>query len=109
MAEVAALHLRAAELVEDQVVFHAPLLLMRSRLVRRWLAASNVNRSTTSTFNALAKFSKPGHGRGIHAALDQTDELHRAADPLRKLDLRQSPLLAQVGDPLAKFLLKHGV
>ena len=34
MAEVAALNFRAAELIEDQVVVYAPLLLMRNRLMR---------------------------------------------------------------------------
>src|SRR5438552_8180159 len=50
-----------------------------------------------------------GHRRRVHAALNQTDELHRAADLFRKPGLRQFPRLAEVGDPLAKFSLKHGV
>ena len=41
-------------------------------------------------------------------ALDEADKLHRAAERLGKLRLRQPPFLAQVGDPLAESFLKHG-
>ena len=54
------------------------------------------------------KFLQSSHRRRVHAALNQTDEIHRAADHSRKSALRQFPRLAQGGDPLAKFLLKHG-
>jgi hypothetical protein len=57
----------------------------------------------------LGERRKARDGRGVHTALDQADELHRATDLYRKFCLRQLPRLAQVGDYLAKFLLKHGL
>ena len=49
-----------------------------------------------------------GNGRGVDPALDEADKLHGASERLGKLHLRQPPILAQVGDPLAESLLKHG-
>jgi hypothetical protein len=60
-------------------------------------------------FEHSGKLFQSRYGRRIHTTLHQTDELHRTADPFRQPDLRQLPLPAQVGDPLAKFSLKHGV
>jgi len=57
----------------------------------------------------LGERLKARDGRGVHTALDQADELHRATDLFRKFCLRQLPRLAQVGDSLAEFLLKHGL
>ena len=54
------------------------------------------------------KFFKPGYRRCVHAPLDKADELHRAADFFCQFRLRQPLRLAQTGDPLAKFLQKHG-
>jgi hypothetical protein len=68
----------------------------------------NVNRSTTSTFSALAKSSSRATDGAIDPALDEADKLHRVVERPGKLHLRQPPILAQVGDPLAEFLLKHG-
>src|ERR1041384_5361934 len=54
------------------------------------------------------KLLQPGNRRRVHAALDQTDELHRAADLFRQPGLRQLPRLAQFGHPPAELFLKHG-
>ena len=53
------------------------------------------------------KLLQSRHRWRVHPALDQTDKVLRATDLFRKRHLRQFPRLAQFGDPLAKFLLKH--
>ena len=115
MAEVAALHLRAAELVKDKVVSHAGLGSSSRRLglLRRvWFARTGpLAEGEQVNYLHLQRLSEnfqPGDGRGIDPALDQADELHRAGDPFCQLWLRQLPRLAQFRDPLAKFLLEHG-
>ena len=72
------------------------------------LRLGKVNRSATPTFNALARPSSQATERGIDAAFKAADKLHRTADCLCKLNLRQSPIPTKFCDPLAKSLLKHG-
>jgi len=80
----------------------------RAFLARRFLSVER-EQINNLHLQRRGKIFQPGHGRRIDAALDQADEFHRATGFFRKLFLRQLPCLAQVGDPLAKLFLKHGV
>ena len=91
------------------VLRHICNVRFAGRGLRERFLRLKVNKSATPTLKTLANVSRPGDGRGVHTALDQADELHRATDLFRKFCLRQLPRLAQVGDSLAKFLLKHGL
>jgi len=57
----------------------------------------------------LGKSLQSGDRWRIHATLHETDEFDRAAHGLGELLLGELLRPAQVGDPLTKFSLEHGV
>jgi len=67
-----------------------------------------VNRSTTSTFNALANFSSPATDGAFTPRSHEADELRGQADSFGQFRLRQSPRLSESCNPPPEFLLKHG-
>jgi hypothetical protein len=105
MLEISTPHFRAAELIENRNPAHAAICRRVIRPVRVCLRQSNLNRSTTFTFNTLANFAKPS----LTPRLDQADEFHGALKRFGKLDCVSCRVLRSSAMRHPKFLLKHRV